>query len=147
IMMLIGQSIASMLGITVFWLIAIAEESFIGTIVGWIVSILVQMVVSIFVLAISRYREYIADSDAVAATGNERALGQALVKIAVVGHSDEAPDVGDGVGALCIFGGKRGLLDILFGSHPPIEKRIERIAPGVLEEARQDERFASAIGE
>jgi len=147
LVMLIGQSIASMIGIAVFWVIAIAEDSIVGALVGWIVSVLVQMLVSVFVLAISRYREYIADSDAVAATGNQRALGRALTKIAIVGHSEEAPDVGDGVGALCIFGGKRGLLDILFGSHPPIEKRIERIAPAVLAEAKQDERFANAIGE
>lgn len=132
VMMVLGQSVAQMLGIVTFWVIALADDSIALTIVGWIISALVQMVVSVFVLAISRHREYVADSDAAEYTGNPEALASALAKIAEVGRHEQAPDVDDRVGALCIFGGKRGLLAKLFASHPPMEKRIARLAPEML---------------
>jgi heat shock protein HtpX len=31
------------------------------------------------------------------------------------------------VAALCIFGGDRGLLQSIFSTHPPVEKRIQRL--------------------
>lgn len=142
LLMVIGQSIASMLGITVFWVVALADDSIIATIVGWILSTLVQLVVSIFVMAISRYREYVADSDAAEYTADPTALATALTKIDLVGSHEEAPDLPDNVGALCIFGGKRGLLDILFASHPPTEKRIEKLDPTVLD---RRERIAAEL--
>ncbi len=131
--MLFGQSVASIVGIAVFWLVALADDSFAVTIVGWVVSSVVQTVVMVFVLAISRYREYAADEDAVASTGDPEALGRALAKIASVGSHEDAPDVDGQVGALCIFGGERGLLATLFATHPRTEKRIERLAPHLLE--------------
>ncbi len=133
VMMVLGQSVASMLGIATFWILALADDSIVMTVVAWIVSTIVQFVAMLFVLAISRYREYVADSDAVAATGDPEALARALAKIAQVGRDDRAPDVGDSVGALCIFGGKRGLLSTLFATHPPMEKRIARLDPTLLE--------------
>lgn len=134
VMMVIGQSIASMIGIAVFWLVALADDSFVVTILGWILSAIVQFLVMLFVLAISRHREYVADSDAVAYTGNPQAMGRALAKIHEVGHHDQAADVEGNVGALCIFGGKRGLLASLTATHPPMEKRIARLAPELLAE-------------
>ncbi len=136
LMMVVGQSIAAMLGITVFWLFALSD-GIITTIVGWILSTLVQLLVTVFVMAISRYREYVADSDAAEYTGNPTALARALTKIDAVGSHEEAPELPDNVGALCIFGGKRGLLDILFASHPAIEKRIEKLDPSVLDRRDQ----------
>jgi heat shock protein HtpX len=126
IVMLLGQSVASMIGITVFWLTSLAGESFVGTILGWVLSTIVQMIVMVFVLAISRYREYVADETA-AEYADGDALARALAKIGEVGHHEDAPDVSDSVGALCIFGGKRGLLATLFATHPPMEKRIDRL--------------------
>jgi heat shock protein HtpX len=137
ILMVVGQSIASMLGITVFWVLALADDSIVGTLVGWVLSTLVQLLVTVFVMAISRYREYVADSDAAEYTGNPTALARALTKIDAVGSHEEAPELPDNVGALCIFGGKRGLLDILFASHPAIEKRIEKLDPSVLDRRDQ----------
>jgi len=134
LMMVLGQSIASMIGITVFWVFALADDNIAVAIVGWILSAIIQALVMIFVLAISRYREYVADSDAADQTDNPEALATALAKIDRVGRHEDAPDVGDRVGALCIFGGKRGLLAALFASHPPMEKRIERLAPHLLEQ-------------
>lgn len=83
-------------------------------------------------MAISRYREYIADSDAAAYTDDPEALARALVKIDEVGHYEDAPDVDDSVGALCIFGGKRGALPALFAAHPPVENRVQKLAPSLL---------------
>lgn len=131
IMMVVGQGIASMISIAIFWVIALADDSILATIVAWIVSTLAQMLVMVFVLAVSRYREYVADSDAARYTGNPEALARALAKISQVGRHDDAPAVENDVSALCIFGGKRGLLATLFASHPPIEKRIEKLAPGL----------------
>ena len=127
IMMLIGQSIATLLGLTVFWVLALLDDSIIVTIVAWILSAIVQFVVSLFVLAISRYREYVADSDAARYTDDPEAMARALAKIGAIGHHDDAPAVPDDVGALCLFGGKRGLLATITATHPPIEKRIEKL--------------------
>ncbi len=128
-MMLLGQSIASMISIAVFWVLALADDSILGTILAWIVSAAINALIMVFVLAISRYREYAADDDAARYTDDEEALARALAKISDVGRHEEAPDVSDRVGALCIFGGKRGALATLFSTHPPMEKRIERLAP------------------
>ena len=127
VMMVLGRSVAQMLGIVTFWVLALADDSIVMTIIPWIVSAVVQSLVTVFVLAISRHREYVADDDAVAYTGNPEAMASALAKIAQVGRHEDAPDVDDRVGALCIFGGKRGLLAKLFATHPPVEKRIERL--------------------
>jgi heat shock protein HtpX len=135
VLMVLGQSVASLLGIATFWVLALADDSILMTVVAWIVGTLVQFVAMLFVLAISRYREYVADTDAADATGDPEALARALAKLAEVGRHEDAPDVSDGVGALCIFGGKRGLLAAVTATHPPMEKRVARLAPHLLEEA------------
>jgi len=94
------------------------------------------------VLAISRYREYVADSDAAQYTNNPEAMARALEKIsqgatqrqqasqaARGGRGRQQQDDGmpDEVAALCIFEGDRGILQTIFATHPPIEKRIEKL--------------------
>ncbi|MDY7081155.1 MAG: M48 family metalloprotease, partial [Halobacteria archaeon] len=83
-------------------------------------------IVMLFVLAISRYREYVADSDAARHIGTGEPLARALEKISSVGKQKDA-ELNDSVNALCIFGGDRGLLATLFATHPPTEKRIEKL--------------------
>ncbi|WP_224450119.1 M48 family metalloprotease [Haloprofundus salilacus] len=129
VMLLIGQSVASMLGLTVYWVVVLFEDGIASIVLGWIASLIVELAVMVFVLAISRAREYAADSDAAEYTGNPEALARALSKLASVGRHERAPDVSDNMSALCIFGGKRGVLSSLFSTHPPMEKRIERLAP------------------
>lgn len=126
VLMVLGQSIAAIVGIAVQWAIILGERNFAAWIAGWILGTIAQMIVMIFVLAISRYREYVADRDAADAIGRGEPLARALEKISSVGERSDA-QVNDSVNALCIFGGERGLLARIFATHPPTEKRIQRL--------------------
>jgi heat shock protein HtpX len=124
--MVMGQSIASMLGMAAYFAIAFSREGGLGNIVlGYLASVVVQMVAMVFVLAISRYREYVADADAAEHVGGD-AMASALQKISSAGSQSNA-ELDDNVAALCIFGGERSALQRLFATHPPIEKRIEAV--------------------
>jgi heat shock protein HtpX len=125
IMMVVGQSIASMIGIAVYFLTVMGERNFGAMIMGWIMSSIAQTIVMIFVLAISRYREYVADEDAAEVIGRGEPLARALEKISNAGQDAK---VDDRVNALCIFGGgEKSLTQKIFSTHPPTEKRIERL--------------------
>ena len=148
IMMVIGQSIASLVGIAVYFLTVMGERNFGAMIMGWILSSIAQTIVMIFVLAISRYREYVADADAARAIGRGEPLARALEKISDYNQQAQAqaqaqrgrgrargerrqkdsPGVDDSVQALCISGGSdRSLMQKIFATHPPMEKRIARL--------------------
>lgn len=129
IVMLLGQSVASIVGLTVFFLVQLVTDDvpIVGFIVSYLLSVLTQMIVMVFVLAISRYREYVADEEAAEYTGDPDALARALAVIQEVGTHEEAPDVDGATASMCIFGGERGLLATVFATHPPTEKRIERL--------------------
>ena len=139
VMMLIGQSIAAMVGIVVQFAVLFGGERNIGSyIFAMIAGSIAQMIVSLFVLAISRYREYVADSDAAKYTNNPDAMARALEKISQ-GAKERQHQRGRGqqqqqqngtpdeVAALCIFEGDRGILQTIFATHPPVEKRIEKL--------------------
>jgi heat shock protein HtpX len=148
VMMLIGQSIAAMVGIVVQFAVLFGGERNIGSyIFAMIAGSIAQMIVSIFVMAISRYREYVADSDAAKFTNNPEAMARALEKISQgakqrqqmqqqarqqqrqgggFGNNKEK-GTPDEVAALCIFEGDRGVLETIFATHPPVEKRIEKL--------------------
>lgn len=126
VIMVLGQSIASMVGIIAQVAVIFGGERNIGTyIVAMIVGTIAQMIVMIFVMAISRYREYVADEDAAQYTRNPEAMARALEKISGGAKGKEMKG-DETVGALCIFGGGGGLQKI-FSTHPPTEKRIERL--------------------
>lgn len=85
--------------------------------------------VSLFLMwTLSRYREYVADRGAVLITGAPEQLMSALQKIA------GRPVRGDlrgglAVQALCIVGRQKGWRRFeLFSDHPPLDKRLERLA-------------------
>ncbi len=96
----------------------------------WIVSIvLAPLVGRLLAMAVSRKREYIADASAAELTRNPLALASALRKL----ESAIAPtaSIKKGAAHLCIvdplgkgLNSKEGLIAELFGTHPPIEKRI-----------------------
>lgn len=126
VMMVLGQSIASMVGLAVQFAVLFTRDRGIGNfLVAYMAGIVTQMLVMIFVLAISRYREYVADSDAAEHVGGSP-LARALEKISSTADGTDA-DVDDSVAALAIYGGERSLLERVFATHPPVEKRIERL--------------------
>ncbi|MFC7134169.1 MULTISPECIES: M48 family metallopeptidase [Salinibaculum] len=151
VMMLIGQSIAAMVGIVVQFAVLFGGERNIASyFFAMIAGSIAQMLVSIFVLAISRYREYVADSDAAQYTNNPDAMARALEKISEgakqrqqmqqqarqqqrrgrgPGQQQQRQQQGtpDEVAALCIFEGDRGVLQTIFATHPPVEKRISKL--------------------
>lgn len=129
VVLLLGQSIASIVGLTVFFVVDLVAEEvpIVGFLVSWMLSIVAQMLVMVFVLAISRYREYVADADAAEYTGDPDALARALSIIHEVGTHERAPEMDASTASMCIFGGGRGLLAGFFATHPPMEERVARL--------------------
>ncbi|WP_254767190.1 M48 family metallopeptidase [Salinilacihabitans rarus] len=127
LLMTLGSSIGMMVGWAVYFVYAFAgDENPGGFLAGYALSVVAQLLVTVFVMAISRYREYVADADARRAIGGGEPLARALEKIARGAEGRESR-VDDSVSALCIFNADRGLLQTLFATHPPTEKRIERL--------------------
>ncbi|MFC4544145.1 M48 family metallopeptidase [Halosolutus amylolyticus] len=125
--MVVGSSIAMMVGWVAYMVYIMSNERGIGSIiVGMVISNIAQMLVMVFVLAISRYREYVADDDARQYIGSGDPLARALEKISEGAEGRESA-VDDSVSALCIFNTNRSLLAQLFATHPPTEKRIEKL--------------------
>jgi len=101
---------------------------------SFIVLLLVSLavyVVSFFLMqALSRYREFAADRGSALITGRPSALASALVKISSGMHRIPQKDLraASELNAFFIFpaGVGKGLGE-LFATHPPMEKRIERL--------------------
>ncbi|ELZ06725.1 M48 family metallopeptidase [Natrialba aegyptia] len=125
--MVVGQSIGMMVGWVAYIVYMMGDDRSFGSIfVGMIISNIAQMFVVVFVLAISRYREYVADEDARQYIGSGEPLARALEKISS-GSEGRESTLDDSVSALCIFNADRGLLERLFATHPPMEKRLEKL--------------------
>ena len=125
--MVIGQSIGMIVGYVAYFAVLMGGERNIGSfIVAMIASSLANALVMVFVLAISRYREYVADADAREAIGRGDPLARALEKISRAAEGGES-ELDDSMNALCILNAERGLLARLFATHPPMEKRVERL--------------------
>lgn len=128
--MVVGQTFAMLLSSIVYWVTSAFDRTVIGAALAGILTALSNAVVMLIVRWISRTREYVADSDAAHYTGNPEALARALAKIrAVYWRAGIDPDAH--IGAFCIFNGSGGLRARLFGTHPPMDKRINRLAPDV----------------
>ena len=146
ITMQLGQGIASIVAIVAQYIVLFTGENdladfFLAVVVGNIV----QFVVMIFVLAISRYREYVADADAKGVIGQGEPLARALEKIhqgnqqaqKSAGRAQRGrgrgsqrsrdANVDQQVSALCISSSDRGFLQQIVSTHPPMEKRIQRL--------------------
>ena len=147
--MQLGQGIASIVAIVAQYAVLFTGDNdladfFLAIVVGN----LVQFFVMLFVLAISRYREYVADADARGTIGSGEPLARALEKIHR-GNQDaqqQRQAAGRGqrrgrqrgaksggaaldqqVSALCISSPDTGLVQKLVSTHPPMEKRIQRL--------------------
>jgi heat shock protein HtpX len=99
---------------------------FVVLIVSWVVYI-----VSFFLmLALSRYREFTADRGAAIITGRPSALASALMKIS--GQMSRVPQqdlraASDMNAFFIVPAGVKNSITGLFATHPPMEKRIERL--------------------
>lgn len=97
--------------------------------VAILVSLVVWIVSFFLIRALSRYREYSADRGAAAITGKPAALASALMKIS--GRMDKVPteDLRDEaeMNAFFIIPIRKGFIGKLASTHPPTEKRIERL--------------------
>ena len=96
----------------------------------WIVSIvLAPLIARAMAMAVSRRREYLADASGAELTRNPLGLAQALRKLD--GATAPTKAIKEGHAHLCIvdplgrkMNMKEGAAAELFGTHPPIEKRI-----------------------
>ncbi len=77
--------------------------------------------------ALSRQREYLADASAVQFTREPDGIAGALKKIAAYNHSSYLKADAEEVSHM-LFG--TGYRSLMFATHPPLEKRIERIQRG-----------------
>lgn len=104
--------------------LAMMVVGYIGTLAGKILQ-----------AAVSRQREYLADASAVQFTRNPRGIGGALRKIGGLGAGSQlqAPNAAE-ASHLFFSAGVAGLLDSLFATHPPLEKRIAAVDPTLLTE-------------
>ena len=100
-----------------------------GMLAAIAISLVVWIVSFILIRTLSRYREYAADRGAAIITGRPSALASALRKIS--GNVDRVPDddLRDQaeMNAFFIIPIKAGTIGKLFSTHPPTEKRIDRL--------------------
>src|SRR6056297_3242760 len=100
--MVIEQVTASVVGIVAQYIVLFTGDNDIADFfLAIVVGNLVQFFVMLFVLAISRYREYVADADARRAIGSGDPLARALSKISRGAEGRESR-IDEDVSALCI---------------------------------------------
>lgn len=104
------------------------EENAGGSMAYFLVRMLLEIVFmllgSILVAAFSRYREFRADEGSAKVAGKEKMV-RALQKLRAQ-YDQIQPQTGS-ASALMISNKPQGLLERFFSTHPPIEKRIERL--------------------
>lgn len=94
-------------------------------VIGIILAVVAPIVVKLVQLSISRKREYLADATGVKLTRYPPGLAGALEKIKNMNKGNMK--VSDAVQHLYISDPHRTALDSIFATHPPIEKRIEKL--------------------
>ncbi len=93
-----------------------------------IVSLIVYVISFFLMMALSRYREFVADRGAALVTGRPSALASALQKISsgMAKLPQQDLRVANEMSAFFIASPKKRLAG-LFSTHPPMEQRIERL--------------------
>jgi heat shock protein HtpX len=95
-----------------------------------LVSFVVYIVSFFLMMALSRYREFAADRGAAIVTGRPSALSAALVKISGAMERVPTHDLREAERMNAFFivpASVKGSLKTIFSTHPPMEKRIERL--------------------
>jgi heat shock protein HtpX len=101
-----------------------------GILVVLLVSALVYFLSFFLMLALSRYREFAADRGAALITGRPSALASALQKISGAMAAVPTQDLRQAERMNAFFivpTSVKGAVQTLFATHPPMEKRIERL--------------------
>jgi heat shock protein HtpX len=101
-----------------------------GALVILLVSLLVYVISFFLMLALSRYREFAADRGAAIITGRPSALSAALVRISGAMKQVPAQDLRQAESMNAFFivpTSVKGAVQTLFSTHPPMEKRIQRL--------------------
>ena len=105
------------------------EGSPVGYVLILIAAILSPLVAAVAQMAVSRQREYLADASAVNITRYPEGMISALKKLQA--HSQPMKSQNIATEAMYINNPlKKGFFSNLLSSHPPIEKRIERLEHG-----------------
>ena len=105
------------------------EGSPVGYVLILFVAILAPIFASIAQMAVSRQREYLADASAVNITRYPEGMISALKKLQ--SHTQPMKSQNIATEAMYINNPlRKGFFSNLFSSHPPIEKRIERLEHG-----------------
>lgn len=105
------------------------DRSPVGAVIILVTSILAPIAASLAQLAVSREREYLADASSVNLTRYPEGMISALKKLDT--HSQPMQRQNSATEALYINSPlKKGAIADLFSTHPPIEKRIERLESG-----------------
>ncbi|CAN5478940.1 zinc metalloprotease HtpX [soil metagenome] len=93
-------------------------------------SFLVYIISFFLMLALSRYREFAADRGAALVTGRPSALSSALMNISGAMQKVPTQDLREAERMNAFFivpTAVKGAVQTLFSTHPPMEKRIERL--------------------
>ena len=105
------------------------EGSPVGYVLVLVAAILSPILASVAQMAVSRQREFLADASAVNITRYPEGMISALKKLQ--SHSQPMHSQNIATEAMYINSPlKKGFFSNLFSSHPPIEKRIERLEHG-----------------
>ena len=105
------------------------EGSPVGYVLIIVVAVLAPLVAAVAQMAVSRQREYLADASAVNITRYPEGMIGALKKL----QSHSQPMKSQNIAAEAMWINdplKKGFFSNLMSSHPPIEKRIERLEHG-----------------
>lgn len=119
IIMLLGQSISTIVGFAVILLVSRSREG--GFIAAYFASQVAQLLVYVIIMAVSRYREYIADETAAQYMGTGEPLARALEKISS-STSKSSGELKTEASALCIINPGE-----LLSTHPSTKKRIAKL--------------------
>jgi heat shock protein HtpX len=106
------------------------DEGGLPFIVILLASFVVYIVSFFLILALSRYREFAADRGAALITGRPSALSTALVKISGAMQTVPTRDLREAERMNAFFivpTSVKGAIQTIFATHPPMEKRIERL--------------------
>jgi len=86
--------------------------------------------------AVSRQREMLADASSVQFTRNPEGIGGALYKIGIKGGYLDSTSHASDMNHICFGEAARMKFTSLLASHPPIDKRIDAIQPGLMARLR-----------